>query len=138
MKSSQAGAGGGSKNVSFSECLFNPQLPSSPNRPLLFSEFLRQKIGQKKFEEITEFLRGADNPVMFIEQHRDEITEIIGARHGDCIAILKYIFQSDVETPLNSGHWRSRSLQAGEKLGRLHTTGHLEEEGGKPRKGRRV
>ena len=29
--------GGSGKNISFSECLFNPQLPSSPNRPLLFS-----------------------------------------------------------------------------------------------------
>jgi hypothetical protein len=39
------------KHFLFSEnLLFNPEHPVSPNRPILFSSFLKQKIGEEKFD----------------------------------------------------------------------------------------
>lgn len=48
-----------SKHFQFSESgLFNPENnPISPNRPMLFANFLKQKIGQEKFDRVLGILQ---------------------------------------------------------------------------------
>jgi NIMA (never in mitosis gene a)-related kinase len=50
--------------------LFNPELQSSPNRPLLFSNFLKQKIGEEKFELVLKLLDSSENPGKFLEEEQ--------------------------------------------------------------------
>ena len=61
-----------SKHFLFSEnLLFNPEHPASPNRPLLFSNFLKQKIGEDKFDQVLKILESSENPLKLLEEETD-------------------------------------------------------------------
>jgi hypothetical protein len=57
------------KHFLFSEKLFNPESSSSTsNRPQLFASFLRQKVGDAKFEKVLHLLGNSENPVKLLDQ----------------------------------------------------------------------
>ncbi|CDW79259.1 protein kinase domain containing protein [Stylonychia lemnae] len=100
------------KHFLFSEnLLFNPELPISPNRPLLFSNFLKQKIGEDKFEQVLKILENSDNPIKLLEEDQGIILEIIGENNIDCLKVFKYIVSSCNSTPNNAGAMNSSQKQ---------------------------
>ena len=40
------------KVFNFTEVLFNPKIPTTPNRKICLTNFLKQKIGEEKFGKI--------------------------------------------------------------------------------------
>ncbi|MDR3547197.1 MAG: hypothetical protein P4M11_02770 [Candidatus Pacebacteria bacterium] len=90
------------KHFVFSEKLFNPQLPSSPNRPLLFTEFLIRKLGQDKVDQACAVLRSAHDPIHLLDSEPEKIKSVIGEKNADCVQIFRYIISSNVLTPLHN------------------------------------
>jgi NIMA (never in mitosis gene a)-related kinase len=82
--------------------LFNPELPISPNRPILFSSFLKQKIGEEKFEQVLALLENSENPMKLLEEDQSVILSIIGEGNIDCIKVFKFIVSSCNSTPNNA------------------------------------
>jgi hypothetical protein len=48
--------------------LFNPDNQSNSNRPALFCNFLKSKIGEDKFDEVIKLLEGSDNPMRVLDE----------------------------------------------------------------------
>lgn len=48
--------GKAAKQFSFAERIFNSSNPASPNRRILFTEFIETRLGKHKFQAISEFL----------------------------------------------------------------------------------
>lgn len=44
------------KQFSFVDTIFNNRTPLSPNRKILFTEFIQNKLGKDRFEKIKHFL----------------------------------------------------------------------------------
>ncbi len=47
---------GKAKQFSFADRIFNSSNPASPNRRILFTEFIETRLGKPKFKAISEFL----------------------------------------------------------------------------------
>ncbi len=58
-----------SRHFMFQESnLFNPENnPLSPNRPVLISSFLKQKVGEEKFEKVLAILSASETPLKLLE-----------------------------------------------------------------------
>eukprot|EP01017_Pseudomicrothorax_dubius_P025188 TRINITY_DN2692_c0_g1_i2.p1 TRINITY_DN2692_c0_g1~~TRINITY_DN2692_c0_g1_i2.p1 ORF type:complete len:221 (+),score=62.44 TRINITY_DN2692_c0_g1_i2:160-822(+) len=95
------------KNFSFADTIFNPQGPTSPNRSMLFSDFLKQRLGMAKFEEMGRLLEKSDDPLKILDEQIELVTGILGPENLDCIKIYKYLI-SNSATP---AHQRAKSLQ---------------------------
>lgn len=67
------------KNFNFADIIFNSEKsPSSPNRTLLFSEFLRNKLGDERFNKMKNLLESRSNPMKILEENKELVSEIIG------------------------------------------------------------
>ena len=67
------------KTFNFAETIFNPnKAPNSPNRTILFSEFLRSKLGEDKFMKMKNLLENSSNPLKILDENTDLVVEIIG------------------------------------------------------------
>ncbi len=112
------------KHFVFSEHLFSPHSAFSPNRPLLFTEFLIRKLGKEVFDRACQTLREeAGDPVAMLENEPAKLLAVIGEENAQCIQVFKYIISSNVSTPLHSQlssqqlvllqqhHARTRSMQ---------------------------
>ena len=67
------------KNFNFADIIFNTEIsPTSPNRTLLFSEFLRNKLGEERFNKMKNLLESRCNPMKILEENKDLVSEIIG------------------------------------------------------------
>jgi len=116
---------GGVKHFIFSGSLLNPELPTSPNRVALFTGFLREKIGETKFEEAKAAIFGAQNPMKFVEDEKDKLLLIIGKENAQYLPIFKYIINVKTgSTPVNydfsQHHSRTRSMLTPEGSRRMH------------------
>ena len=113
----------GIKHFVFSGSLLNPDLPTSPNRVALFSSFLREKIGEAKFEEAKSAIFASANPLKFLDDEKDKILQIIGKENAQYLPIFKYILNVKTGlTPVNdfSQHLRTRSLLTPETGSKMH------------------
>jgi NIMA (never in mitosis gene a)-related kinase len=52
--------------------------PSSPNRTILFSDFLKTKLGEEKFFKIKSILESSSNPIKLLDEQKHVVLEIIG------------------------------------------------------------
>ena len=84
------------KNFSFSDHIFDPKSPVSPHRSLMFGHFIKDRIGEQKFEKLKQLFANSDDPVKFLESQKKTVIEIIGEQHKDCIVFLKYMFSSSL------------------------------------------
>eukprot|EP01022_Parablepharisma_sp_SALTPOND_P016131 TRINITY_DN2330_c0_g1_i1.p1 TRINITY_DN2330_c0_g1~~TRINITY_DN2330_c0_g1_i1.p1 ORF type:complete len:504 (+),score=60.57 TRINITY_DN2330_c0_g1_i1:675-2186(+) len=98
------------KHFIFSESLFSPQAAFSPNRPLLFTEFLVRKLGKEVFDSACNVLKESVDPLALLEQEPAKLLKVIGESNAQCIQIFKYIISSNVSTPVHS-HLSSQQLQ---------------------------
>lgn len=86
------------KTFNFVNTIFNPKSPNSPNRTILFSEYLVQRLGESRFKKMKGYLETHHNPLRVLEEERGLIAEFIGEENLDCIKIFKYLM-SNVVTP---------------------------------------
>lgn len=63
---------------SFADVLFNPKAPTSPNRKICMTNFLKDKIGEIKFEKVLNLLSKSENPLKALEDEKKAIEEILG------------------------------------------------------------
>ena len=89
------------KTFNFVNTIFNPKSPNSPNRTILFSEYLVQRLGEGRFKKMKGYLETHHNPLRVLEEERGLIAEFIGEENLDCIKIFKYLM-SNVVTPSKS------------------------------------
>lgn len=60
------------KTFNFSDTIFNPnKAPSSPNRTILFSDFLRKKLGEEKFNKMKNLLENSKNPMKILDENKE-------------------------------------------------------------------
>jgi len=52
---------------SFADVFFNPKAPTSPNRKICMTNFLKDKIGETKFKKILLMLDNSPNPLKVLE-----------------------------------------------------------------------
>ena len=77
------------RHFSFVDALFsNKKTPPSPNWPLLFQNFLKQKLGGEKYEWVISFVEGIEH---FGESEQIKILAIIGSENKECLKFLHYL-----------------------------------------------
>lgn len=108
----------------FSEFLLNPEVSHSPNRPLLFTEFLMKKLGKGVFDAACNILKDSNDPLTLLDQEPGRLLEIIGKENAQCLQVFKYIISSDLSPSAHSQltsqqlqllqqcHSRTKSMQA--------------------------
>ena len=89
------------KTFNFVNTIFNPKSPNSPNRSILFSEYLIQRLGETRFKKMKSYLETHKNPLKVLEENKTLVIEIIGEENLDCIKIFNYLMSS-VVTPSKS------------------------------------
>eukprot|EP00826_Nyctotherus_ovalis_P038154 TRINITY_DN355_c0_g5_i1.p1 TRINITY_DN355_c0_g5~~TRINITY_DN355_c0_g5_i1.p1 ORF type:complete len:390 (-),score=100.52 TRINITY_DN355_c0_g5_i1:33-1202(-) len=89
------------KHFIFEDYLLDPQ-GYSPNRPLLFTEFLRDKLGEETFNSACEVLKNSVDPLAVIDEDPERLLGVIGAENAQCLKVFKYIMRSNVSTPVHS------------------------------------
>lgn len=90
------------RHFTFSENLLDPQGTSSPNRPLLFTEFLRNKLGNEVFDLACNVLRDSVDPLVLLNDDPGRFLKVIGEKNAQYIKIFKYIMCSNVSTPVHN------------------------------------
>lgn len=86
------------KTFNFVNTIFNPKSPNSPNRTILFSEYLIQRLGEERFKKMKSYLETSTNPLKILDEERSLVAEFIGEDNLDCIKIFKYLM-TNVVTP---------------------------------------
>lgn len=128
--SSTKKSAGHPRHFIFSEHLFNPQLPFSPNRSILFLGFLREKLGEAKLSQVTTLLSSQADPISLLTTDSEKIITIIGKENAQYLPVFKYILASNggganSTTPLSSQlqfqimqqhHSRTRSMLTPEAM----------------------
>jgi len=89
------------KHFIFSDYLLDPQ-GYSPNRPLLFAEFLRDKLGEDVFNSACDVLKSSVDPLAVIDEDPGRLLKVIGPDNAQCLKVFKYIMSSNVSTPVHS------------------------------------
>lgn len=93
------------KHFIFSDNLFSQCHSSSPNRPLLFKEFLIQKLGDIRFQNIYDLVIQTPDPMKILNEQKSKVLEIIGEENAQYLPMLKFIATSTMSTtPLNQQH----------------------------------
>ncbi|EAS05707.2 Serine/Threonine kinase domain protein (macronuclear) [Tetrahymena thermophila SB210] len=87
----------------YANLLKTPQLPNT----ILFTQFLKEKLGKEKFTKMKYLLEGSQNPLKLLDENTELITEIIGPENIDCINYFRCLITSSVTPP--GSHFRARS-----------------------------
>ncbi|KAL4467995.1 hypothetical protein ABPG72_015865 [Tetrahymena utriculariae] len=87
----------------YANLLKTPQLPNT----ILFTQFLKEKLGKEKFTKMKYLLESSSNPLKLLDENTELITEIIGPENIDCINYFRCLITSSVTPP--GSHFRARS-----------------------------
>ena len=94
---------GAQKSFSFSQYLFDQKSPISPNRTFWVSQFLKQKLGDEKFEKVRELLENSGNPSQLLKEHPEKVIEIIGEEKRDCLMMLSFLITQNTNSATPTG-----------------------------------
>ncbi len=108
------------KHFVFSGSLLNPGLPTSPNRVALFTGFLREKMGETRFEQARTMLFSAENPLRLLDEERDKLLAVIGKENSPYLPIFKYIINVRSGAIVQT-HDFSQALLAQQRHSRTHS-----------------
>ena len=97
----------GPKHFIFSEALFNVGSPTSINRVFLVSQFLIQKIGQLKFDQVNVLLSSSADPLKMLVNEKDKIMSILGQENEELLSVLKFLITSNNPS---TNHSRTKSI----------------------------
>ena len=96
------------KSFNFLETIFNPKLPTSPNRLIMFEDFIKQKLGAVKFEKMKEFLENSNDPIKLLDE-QTEVIKIMGEENKDLIKFFKLLISNSI-TPNNNDFFRKKKI----------------------------
>lgn len=82
------------RNFFFSDQIFDPKSPASPHRSVMFGHFVKERIGEEKFEKLKILFSNNADPMKLLEGQAKPIIEIIGEEHRECIVFLKFMISS--------------------------------------------
>lgn len=94
---------GTKKGFSFSQYLFDQKAPVSPNRSFWVSQFLKQKLGDEKFEGVRDLLENHGNPTQLLKEHPEKVLEIIGEENRDCLMMLSFLISHNANSVTPTG-----------------------------------
>ncbi|CAD8158931.1 unnamed protein product [Paramecium pentaurelia] len=97
------------KSFTFVDIFFNPNTPTSPNRSLLLTDFLKRKLGNEKFYQMKILLEQNNDPIKLLDQEKGLVQDIIGEQNMDCVRIFKLLISCSI-TP-QASHGRAKSAQ---------------------------
>ncbi|CAD8074488.1 unnamed protein product [Paramecium sonneborni] len=97
------------KSFMFVDIFFNPNTPTSPNRSLLLTDFLKRKLGNEKFYQMKILLEQNNDPIKLLDQEKGLVQDIIGEQNMDCVRIFKLLISCSI-TP-QASHGRAKSAQ---------------------------
>ncbi|KAL4433127.1 hypothetical protein ABPG74_010822 [Tetrahymena malaccensis] len=83
--------------------------PQSPNRTILVSDYLKQKLGEEKFLKMKSILDNSTNPQEILENN-PQVIAIIGEENIELAKVFRYLINSQ-RTPSGSNHLRHKSFQ---------------------------
>lgn len=90
------------KNFMFSDQIFNPLSPASPHRSLLFGHFIKERIGEERFEKLKILVTSSSNPNQLLEEQNKAVLEIIGEEHKECLIFLRFMINSANNPKVNN------------------------------------
>ncbi|CAD8126522.1 unnamed protein product [Paramecium sonneborni] len=98
------------KTFQFAGQFLNPNAPTSPQRSILLTDFLKRKIGEEKFQQMKALIESSNNPMKMLDQEKVLVSEILGEENIECIKIFKVLISSSI-TP-QAQHNRTKSSQS--------------------------
>ena len=111
------------KNFLFSDQIFDPKSPASPHRSLMFGHFVKDRIGEEKFEKLKHFFANSNDPMKILQDQPKLIIDIIGEEHKECLVFLKYMISSSI-TPKISESKSSVFDQVKSPISRKNNSDH--------------
>lgn len=95
------------KKTSFSDQVFDPLSPGSPNRPYFTMQFLKTQLGEAKYEKVRELIDKHEDPKRLMNEDSHLIREIIGEKNAHLLKMFGYLIWKKNEVggkgPLNTG-----------------------------------
>jgi hypothetical protein len=91
------------KKSSFSEQVFDPLSPGSPNRPFFAAQFLKSQLGEEKHEKLKELIETHENPRKLSNEDSHLVLEIIGENNSSLLKMIDYLVLKNVEPQENPG-----------------------------------
>lgn len=94
---------GAQKSFSFSQFLFDKKSPVSPNRTFWVTQFLKQKLGDEKYEKVRELIESSSNPTQLLKEQPEKVLEIIGEDKKDCVVMLDFLISQNANSVTPTG-----------------------------------
>jgi len=79
------------KKPSFSDQVFDPLSPGSPNRPFFTIQFLKIQLGEEKYEKVWEQIEKHEDPKKLLNEDSHLITQIIGQENKHLLKMIGYL-----------------------------------------------
>jgi len=79
------------KKPSFSDQVFDPLSPGSPNRPFFTIQFLKIQLGDEKYEKVWELIEKHEEPKKLLNEESRSILEIIGEENKHLLKMIGYL-----------------------------------------------
>jgi len=79
------------KKPSFSDQVFDPLSPGSPNRPFFTIQFLKIQLGEEKYEKVWEQIEKHNDPKKLLNEDSHLVTEIIGLENKHLLKMIGYL-----------------------------------------------
>lgn len=76
------------KKFAFSDQVFDHRSPASPNRSFWVSQFVKEKLGEEKYQRVKDLLESSANPMQVLN---DQVLKIVGEENRDCLVMLSFL-----------------------------------------------
>lgn len=94
---------GAQKSFTFSQYVFDKKSPVSPNRTFWVTQFLKQKLGDEKYEKVRELIENSSNPSHLLKEQPEKVLEIIGEDKQDCVVMLNFLISQNANSVTPTG-----------------------------------
>jgi len=94
---------GAQKSFTFSQFVFDKKSPVSPNRSFWVTQFLKQKLGDEKYEKVRELIENSGNPTQLLKDQPEKVLEIIGEDKTDCLVMLNFLISQNANSVTPTG-----------------------------------
>jgi len=79
------------KKFSFSDHVFDHRSPASPNRSFWVSQFVKERLGEEKYQKVKDLLESSSNPMQILKEQQHLVLDIIGENNSDCLVMLNFL-----------------------------------------------
>ena len=92
------------------DSIFNGKSPYSPNRSIL-SDFLINRLGKEKFEEMKGILEKSQDPILFLDEEKQTVMDILGEQNMECVKLFRYLISSSTTPPNQTFQFKLNSAE---------------------------